>query len=100
LWSLEIERKILVKAREREKEREKESERREMVAEASNEAMKTVAEMAPITAERKVRDDLDSRLPKPCNVLISFLFLLFYLVYNKIFFFFLYIFVWDSKYLK
>ncbi|GMY20550.1 caleosin H3 [Fagus crenata] len=36
-----------------------------MVAEASNEAMKTVAEMAPITAERKVRDDLDSRLPKP-----------------------------------
>ena len=68
------------------REREKESERREMVAEASNEAMKTVAEMAPITAERKVRDDLDSRLPKPCNVLISFLFLLFYLVYNKIFF--------------
>ncbi|KAM3753090.1 hypothetical protein ACB098_03G067900 [Castanea mollissima] len=36
-----------------------------MAAEVSKEAMKTVAEMAPITAERKVRDDLESKLPKP-----------------------------------
>ncbi len=57
------EREIQVNA----KKIEKESERREMIAEASKESMKTVAEMAPITAERKVRDDLESKLPKPCN---------------------------------
>lgn len=34
---------------------------------ASTEAMATVAEKAPITAERKVRPDLDAKLPKPCN---------------------------------
>ncbi|KAF7805225.1 peroxygenase 2 [Senna tora] len=33
--------------------------------EASNESMSTVADMAPITAERKVRLDLDTKLPKP-----------------------------------
>ncbi|BFG37239.1 peroxygenase [Prunus yedoensis var. nudiflora] len=31
----------------------------------SNEAMATVAEKAPITAERKVRNDLETKLPKP-----------------------------------
>ncbi|KAL7185071.1 hypothetical protein ACSBR2_027077 [Camellia fascicularis] len=31
----------------------------------SNEAMATVAEKAPITAQRKVRSDLDTKLPKP-----------------------------------
>lgn len=36
--------------------------------EASNEAMATVAEKAPITAERKVRNDLETKLPKPCNI--------------------------------
>ncbi|KAI4301957.1 hypothetical protein L6164_035187 [Bauhinia variegata] len=33
--------------------------------EASNEALSTLAEKAPITAERKVRPDLDTKLPKP-----------------------------------
>ncbi|KAM5561735.1 peroxygenase 2-like [Rosa sericea] len=33
--------------------------------EASKEAMATVAENAPITAERKVRNDLETKLPKP-----------------------------------
>lgn len=36
--------------------------------EASNEAMATVAEKAPITAERKVCNDLETKLPKPCNI--------------------------------
>lgn len=35
--------------------------------EASHEAMATVANKAPITAERKVPEDLDTKLPKPCN---------------------------------
>ncbi|TKY61350.1 peroxygenase 3 [Spatholobus suberectus] len=33
--------------------------------EASNEAMATVADKAPVTAERKVPEDLDTMLPKP-----------------------------------
>ena len=36
--------------------------------EVSNEAMATVAEYAPVTAERKVRNDLETKLPKPCNL--------------------------------
>ncbi|KAA8538974.1 hypothetical protein F0562_025666 [Nyssa sinensis] len=32
---------------------------------ASNEALATVAEKAPLTAERKVLADLDTKLPKP-----------------------------------
>jgi hypothetical protein len=38
----------------------------------SKEAMATVAEKAPITAERKVRGDLETKLPKPCNLLLFF----------------------------
>lgn len=38
-----------------------------MASEASSDAMATVAEKAPITAERKVRGDLDAKLPKPCK---------------------------------
>ncbi|KAK7337937.1 hypothetical protein VNO77_18529 [Canavalia gladiata] len=33
--------------------------------EASNEAMSTVADKAPITAQRKLPEDLDTKLPKP-----------------------------------
>lgn len=33
---------------------------------ASADAMLTVAEKAPLTAQRKLRSDLDSKLPKPC----------------------------------
>ncbi|CAK9325944.1 unnamed protein product [Citrullus colocynthis] len=36
-----------------------------MATEASAEAMATVADKSPITSHRKVRDDLDSKLPKP-----------------------------------
>ncbi|KAF3452366.1 hypothetical protein FNV43_RR02799 [Rhamnella rubrinervis] len=36
-----------------------------MASEASSDAMATVADKAPITAERKVRGDLDAKLPKP-----------------------------------
>ncbi|KAF5742237.1 peroxygenase [Tripterygium wilfordii] len=35
------------------------------MAEVSNEAMATVAQKAPVTAERSVRSDLDTKLPKP-----------------------------------
>uniref|UniRef100_A0A7N0T8A4 Caleosin n=1 Tax=Kalanchoe fedtschenkoi TaxID=63787 RepID=A0A7N0T8A4_KALFE len=35
------------------------------MAEASKDAMATVAEKAPITAERRVRGDLETKLPKP-----------------------------------
>jgi hypothetical protein len=52
--------------------------------EVSKEAMETVAEKAPITAERKVRGDLETKLPKPCNVLFFFPFPFFF------FFFFLF----------
>jgi len=46
--------------------------------EVSKEAMETVAEKAPITAERKVRGDLETKLPKPCNVLFFFPFPFFF----------------------
>ncbi|XP_024926228.1 peroxygenase isoform X2 [Ziziphus jujuba] len=36
-----------------------------MTSEATSDAMATIAEKAPITAERKVRTDLESKLPKP-----------------------------------
>ncbi|CAN7080187.1 unnamed protein product [Brassica oleracea var. botrytis] len=36
-----------------------------MASDAGSESMATVAAKAPITAERKVRTDLDNRLPKP-----------------------------------
>lgn len=39
-------------------------ERKEM---ASQEKIVTVAEKAPVTAKRKVRDDLETTLFKPCN---------------------------------
>ena len=38
-----------------------------MATEASAEAMATTAEKSPITLERKVRSDLDTNLPKPCE---------------------------------
>lgn len=37
------------------------------VVEASSEATATVAEKAPVTAHRKVPQDLETKLPKPCN---------------------------------
>lgn len=33
---------------------------------ASRDSMATVAEKAPVTAQRKVRADLETKLPKPC----------------------------------
>lgn len=38
-----------------------------MATEASAEAMATVADKAQVTAERKVRNDLETKLPKPCE---------------------------------
>lgn len=38
-----------------------------MATEAANDAVATVAENAPITAERKVRTDLETKLPNPCK---------------------------------
>jgi peroxygenase len=35
--------------------------------EASRATMSTVAHKAPITIERKVPNDLDTKLPKPCK---------------------------------
>ncbi|KAJ9545936.1 hypothetical protein OSB04_025643 [Centaurea solstitialis] len=35
---------------------------------AAADAMLTVAEKAPLTSHRKVRSDLDSKLPKPCTL--------------------------------
>lgn len=43
--------------------------------ETSHEAMATVANKAPITSERKLPEDLDTKLPKPCNHSLLLLFL-------------------------
>lgn len=40
--------------------------------EASNESMATVAEKAPVTAQRKVAEDLDTKLSKPCDPFSSY----------------------------
>lgn len=34
---------------------------------ATSEAMSIVAEKAPVTCRRKVVEDLDAKLPKPCT---------------------------------
>jgi len=38
---------------------------------ARADSIATVAEKAPVTAERRVRTDLDDRLPKPCSYTLS-----------------------------
>ncbi|XXG89862.1 hypothetical protein AAC387_Pa12g1762 [Persea americana] len=45
-----------------------------------NEAMETVAPQAPVTLERKVLEDLDEKLPKPCFRLIGFNFTSFFIL--------------------
>lgn len=45
---------------------------------ASKDAMATVADKAPITSQRKVPEDLDTKLPKPCNLFFLIQFLLIY----------------------
>jgi len=40
--------------------------------EPANDSMATVADKAPVTAQRKVPQDLDTKLPKPCDPLSSY----------------------------
>lgn len=48
--------------------------------EAANESMATVADKAPVTAQRKVPEDLDTKLRKPCHPLSSYFAFLFELM--------------------
>lgn len=57
-----LEKQSVKKILERETERD--------MGEPVNEAMATVAEKAPVTAERKVPNDLETKLPKPCTYLL------------------------------
>lgn len=62
--------------------------KRTMATDVGADSIATVAEKAPVTVERRVRTDLDDRLPKPCSYTLSLSILFFFPVFVYIYTFY------------